>query len=88
MGLQVASLGPRVWPVLPSTGRWIPGGLPLKKKASPRIWATASKWVLHLWGTSFLGLGVERAGWAGREPIPEPPLASWAWPDGGPSILK
>lgn len=29
---------------------------PLKKKASPRIWATASKCVLHLLGTSCLSL--------------------------------
>jgi len=32
------------------------GHLPLKKKASPLIWATASKWVLHLFGTSRLTL--------------------------------
>lgn len=25
-----------------------PGSLPLKKNASPRIWATASKWAVHL----------------------------------------
>lgn len=60
-----------VGPALPSTGRWTPRGLPLKKKASPRIWATASKWALHLWGTSFLGLGAEREGRAGRQPHSE-----------------
>ena len=26
--------------------------VPLKKKASPRIWATASKWLVHLSGVS------------------------------------
>lgn len=30
--------------------------LPLKKKASPRIWATASKWLVHLSGASRAGL--------------------------------
>lgn len=28
------------------------GWIPLKKKASPRIWATASKWLVHLSGAS------------------------------------
>ena len=67
VGLQVAGLGPRVGPAFLSASRWTPWGLPLKKKASPRIWATASKWALHLWGTSFLGLGAEREGRAGRQ---------------------
>lgn len=49
-----------------------PRGLPLKKKASPRIWATASKCVLHRWGSSFRGLGTERAHGPGSPPS-EPP---------------
>lgn len=71
VGLQVAGLGPRVGPAFLSASRWTPWGLPLKKKASPRIWATASKWALHLWGTSFLGLGAQREGRAGRQPHSE-----------------
>lgn len=40
----------------PLQGGTDPWCSPLKKKASPRIWATASKCVLHLLGTSRLSL--------------------------------
>lgn len=40
----------------------------MKKKASPRIWATASKSVLHLWGSSLRGLGTESV--VGGQPRP------------------
>lgn len=43
--LPVVGLGPRA--ASPPMAQTLPG-LPLKKKASPRIWATASKCVLHL----------------------------------------
>lgn len=37
--------------------------IPLKKKASPLIWATASKWLVHLSGASRARLKWENGGW-------------------------
>lgn len=45
---------------LPWMVRWsLPASVPLKKNASPRIWATASKGLLHLSGVSGARLGAE-----------------------------